>query len=64
MVLYEPEDDEAAHEDGTRSHPGVAKVQRMRQEVPDQIGTKGAPENKLRRGKELKGRRWREEDRR
>ena len=53
--LYESEDDETTNEDGTRGNPRVTDMQRMRQKVPDQIGTKGTSENKLRRGEELRG---------
>ena len=52
--LYKSKDNEATHEDSTRGDPRVTDMQGMRQEVPDQIGIKGASEDKLRRRKELK----------
>ena len=52
--LYKSEDNETTHEDSTRGNPQVTGMQRMRQEVSDQIGIKGTSEDKLRRGEELK----------
>ena len=37
--LYKSKNDEAAHEDSTRDDPRVTNMQRMRQEVPNQVGT-------------------------
>ena len=51
--LYEPKDDEATYEDGTRSHPRVTDMQRVRQAISNEGEAAGTPEDKLRRGKEL-----------
>ena len=51
--LYEPKNDERTHEDGARGDPGVPNMQRMREEVPNQVGTTGTPENELRRREKL-----------
>ena len=53
--LYEPEDDEATHEDGARGNPRVSNIQWMRKKVPNQVDTAGTSKNKLRRGEELEG---------
>ena len=45
--LYESKDDEATHEDGARGDPGVANMQRMRKEIPNQVDTTGTSKNKL-----------------
>ena len=56
--LYKPEDDETTYEDSAWGDPWITGVQRMRQEVPNQIGTKGTSKNKLRRGEKLSNEGW------
>ena len=52
--LHKPKNDEATYEDGTRSDTRVTDMQRMREEVPDQVDTTGTSEDKSRWRKELR----------
>ena len=51
--LHEPKDDETTYENGTRGDTGVTDMQRMREKIPNQVGTTGTSEDKLRWRKEL-----------